>query len=114
MVLTMTICCLIRASSWRAHGSTLPPVRLGGTPDLLEALCRNASGEESVETQTICRAELAGDRALGLLLLASARARGWLPVACTAGQPGRSRAGTGRTGQHQQIKVRDGRLDALK
>ena len=86
---------------------------VGSTPDLLEALCRNASGEESVETQTACRAVLAGDRALGLLVLARARGRGWLPVARTAGQPGRSRAGTGRTEQYQQIKVRDGRLDSL-
>ena len=48
-----------------------------------------------------------------LPVLARARGRGWLPVARTAGQPGRSRAGTGRTEQHQQIKVRDGRLDSL-
>ena len=86
---------------------------VGGTSDLLKALCRNASGEESVETQTACRAVLAGDRDLGLLVLARARGREWLPVARTAGQPGRSRAGTGGTEQHQQIKVRDGRLDSL-
>ena len=48
---------------------------VGGTPDLLEALCRNASGEESVETQTACRAVLAGDRAWGLPVLARARGR---------------------------------------
>ena len=86
---------------------------VGGTSDLLKALCRNASGEESVETPTICGAVLTGDRALGLLVLARSRGREWLPVARTAGQPGRSRAGTGGTEQHQQIKVRDGRLDSL-
>jgi len=62
---------LSAALSVQAHGGHMGQrclrCAVGGTSDLLEALCRNASGEESVETQTACRAVLAGDRDWGCL-----------------------------------------------
>jgi len=50
--------------------------------DLLEALCRNASGEEDVETQPACRVVRAGVRALGLPVLARAETvtTPWKPI----------------------------------